>query len=136
MPANKPTSESLTLQANKCQSIYWNLIQAQYYLRGTDVGPLMIVREWMIETERCDQFHNMADVRKNFERKLGDDSVGRILACEQTKKDEDKAAQAVMHLDSWHTTRLVEGLTIFNQAWYYSVFQWDKFLFAVGLYKG
>jgi hypothetical protein len=91
------TSSDKNMEKQKCQSIFTNLLHAKAILQTSDAS-VQHLREWMTETERCDKFHNMFDVRANYARQIGPESMTRIIDFQENDIDIRKVNQAVMHL--------------------------------------
>ena len=110
---DKNVSEEL-LQA-KCQTIYHNLLTS---LTIKEVTPPIYLREWW-QTERCDQFSNLSDVRRDVKEDVTPSSLERILAFQETIEDEARAAQTMTHYREWHRQRLWGSLTWSNKLYYW-----------------
>ena len=120
------------LEREKCQSIYRNLLLAKAVLQTQDAS-VQYLREWITQTARCDKFHDMSDVRRNYTNQIGQRAINRITDYEETKSDTKKVNQAVMHYATWHEKRLVSALSWPNWIHHHTIFRWERFLIALGV---
>ena len=88
-------------------------------------NPTAFVRE-LEETVRCDQFHDLSEVRAAYKVKIGEDSMRRIAIYDETEKDERRAEQAVVHHYDWTQRWLVKALDWQSWIWYRTVYKVDQ----------
>lgn len=118
--------------ANKCQSIYWNLICAIEARDG--LGPI-IVKE-LRHTTRCDHIKDLSSLRGSIENEITPASLCAVLSGAAPQKDIEAAESAIFHYASWMKTELYEGLNWTGKLYYNSAFHWDKFVAGFTLFGG
>ena len=96
-----------------CQSIYRNLLQLTLQESKGEITASAFVSE-VFQTQRCDHFKDLSDLRDRFSTFMGHETTERVLRCEQTERDEDHAYRAVIHYNHWLQQRLRECLTPWN----------------------
>jgi len=99
----------------------------------SDVRSSMIIRE-VAQTERCQLFQpELKDLRESYKGYLGNETYERILSYDSTTQDEDKAAQALLHYDTWTKEKLVKEVPIHRRVQYYTVVQAEKTFATIGI---
>lgn len=97
-PTSHPAQQPLRpATKEKCNSIFLNLL----VLKSQEMTSSTLIREFW-QTARCDEFHDMKEVRNDYAEFLKQQSgsektLARILAYEQTDVDESVALQATAH---------------------------------------
>lgn len=113
----------------KCQDIYYNLLTSLNYKEMT--APIYLRELWY--TESCDKFSDLSDVRRNIEEDVTAPTVARILAFQETKRDEARAAQTRFADREYHHQRLWRSLTFSNKLYYRFVDIPHEMLANIGL---
>ena len=90
----------------KCNSIFANLIAIR---EERDMRACEYVNEFF-ETMRCDDIYDMSVHRNELETRIGKEALGRILACDDTEKDEKLASRALIHYHDWHKKQLMSAV--------------------------
>lgn len=121
--------------SEKCQSIYWNLINALEVREG--LGTL-VVNE-LRHTARCDHIHNLAHVRGSIEKEMTSESLAKVIDCCENERDAKNADRAIFHYHTWTKNEVYKGLSFKKKVYYHTVFHWGKwvagFTLGGGLYK-
>jgi hypothetical protein len=65
---------------------------------------------------------------------LGEVSYQRILAYHNTAKDEENAAQALLHYDTWTKKKLVAEVPLHRKIQYYTVVQAERTIGIIGMF--
>lgn len=122
----------------KCQNIYWNLVEAME-ARG-DLG-VMTIKE-LRHTACCDDYHNLSELRMLIEKDMGSDSLTKIINGTYEQRDVENANAALFHYCSWTKQEVRKGLNTQNLIYYHTMFYWEKWAAgttvigaAGGLYK-
>jgi hypothetical protein len=108
--------------AERCQLIYWNLIESLESGKESDANSTMFIREFF-QTQRCDEIHDLRSDRTAYVKFMGPGVVERILAYQQTDLDMERGAQAVYHYTKWNHRQLVRGLDWPNWLYYHTLHQ-------------
>lgn len=122
----------------KCQMIYLNLIRM---LDGKEnITPTHIIRE-LWQTKRCDKNHNMSEVRartESYVEKLSKGSLQKMFTIGQLRDEavQDVADSTVIHYNSWYRDNLIDGLNIWNKAYYYFFYKTEVALASWSIVGG
>lgn len=98
--------------ALECQSVYYSLLVSM-----KDVSAPCYLRTWM-QTEPCDRFADLSDVRKDIERSMGPAAMRRVLDFEEDARDRSRAVSTAAYYRKAHTARLLESLPWPTRAYY------------------
>jgi hypothetical protein len=101
-------------EPERCQYIIHNLLTLK---NRTSCG---FIRE-LAFTDKCDQFYDLASIRKSYVEFVGAPAMERIVEYKETDEDKRRATQAVFHYTEWTTQRLEYALTWPSWLWYKSV---------------
>jgi hypothetical protein len=129
---------------SKCASIYWNLLELLDRFESLD--STSYIRELM-ETERCDNFNDLTQIRKDVESHIGSTAFSRILRKEnysedltvysiQKQEDEERANGALMHYHYWHRKNILKCLPFHYRVYYETFYQTAKLGVILGLFGG
>ena len=129
----------------KCHSIYWNLIELIEKFEA--IEPFSYIRELM-QTERCDNFNDLTQIRQDVEAKLGKDAFERITGKSNYSKDdiskyqiekledEEKARDTLMHYHYWHRKILSHCLPWDDRIYYETIYQTHRIAAVFGIIGG
>jgi hypothetical protein len=121
---NKPVT------TQSCNSIYWNLIELLEPKNNTITSSSFIRELW--QTARCDSIaKDLSQHRKTIEESLGKDVVQRVLAYDETTKDQTKTNDVMYHYNYFTRKLLVEGLTPSSKLYYYTLHQPERFVGSI-----
>lgn len=115
----------------KCQTIFYNLLAPQRSDLNADTSALY-VREVM-QTQRCDQFHDLSDLRAGYVSYIGAESMQNILDFKATDVDREKTASAAFHYVTWDHIRFKKALTWPNWIYYHTVDKAERTFAFVGI---
>lgn len=98
-------------KADECRRVYATLMAMSKWR----VRACVYMRElrW---TEKCDQLHDMSEMRRLHEEYVGAKAMERIEAYAETREDERRAEQAAMHLRA-RTARELESARVWVNRW-------------------
>lgn len=118
---------------DRCQSIYWNLLELLHQKTADQVDAPVFVRELM-ETQGCDEFHNMTRLRKAMETKMGKETWSKIKEYDLSIDDVDreKTIQALTHYYYWQKGDLEKALSLSNWLYYHTIFRAERAVVAFG----
>jgi hypothetical protein len=99
----------------KCQQIYKNVI----YAMAKYGKPSVFIRE-LFETNTCDNYQDLTEMRNAYHKKLGNDTLNRILSFEENTNDLRKAEYVHFHYYNWTLKTLYTAFDWKNKVWFYT----------------
>jgi hypothetical protein len=132
------------MEKDKCNSIYWNLLELLDKFDSLD--STNYIRELM-ETNRCDKYNNLSQLRQDVRTHIGEESFLRIIREKkysndintyqiEKQEDEERANGTLMHYHYWHRKNLAKCLPFHFRIYYETVFQTGRFGLFLGLFGG
>jgi phosphoribosyl-ATP pyrophosphohydrolase len=104
----------------KCQSIYWNLIEL-LEAKHFDLTATNIINE-LEQTSRCDSISkNLSEHRADIKQMVGEDTLERVFNLNENEIDERKCTQALIHYHTYTRKAIAEGLSPMNKLYYYTI---------------
>lgn len=102
-------------EAEKCQRIYRNIIDAMRILRK----PTIVIRE-VFETDVCDKYYDFSRLRQEYETTLGSNTLNNIMSYKETSKDLRKVEYAYYHHFDQTYRSAYDALNTRNKIWFYT----------------
>jgi hypothetical protein len=98
-------------ETKKCQSIYLNILSLINSPDKVGIRASGLIHE-LNQTERCQNTKDLNDLRDDYEKYIGKDSLTHILTNKITEEDERKAENCV-----WHYHLYTEKVIASNLDW-------------------
>ncbi len=115
------SSSSVPTRKEKCQFIWWNLLTTPAELPAS-----MLYKEWQ-QTAKCDQFHDMSDLRSKMKRRITSKVDERIRSLDFTKTDELRAIDVMSYFRRDQRIELLKALNWRNWIYFHTVDRLERF---------
>jgi hypothetical protein len=124
------------LNEQRCQNIFKSFLAET---DKQDTSPYTILHSFIF-TEKCDQFHNLSEIRAEIKDKIttfGDkadkERINRFLACETNEKDDKIITTIVSEQRMWMYNNVYNGLNLKEKIWYHTTYRFDRLATSIGL---
>jgi hypothetical protein len=119
------------MDKEKCQSIYWNLMNV---VDVRDGGVATLLVNELKHTARCDHIHNLELLRAGIQKEMTAESLARVIEGTENAADERRAERAVYHYFPQAQTEVYSCLEWKSKMYYHTFYRWEKWVagFTIG----